>query len=268
MIVLRNIKHEHKNTAGISIFLIEVNVHKDVYFFAEEIATMVNLPIELVDESNLNANEHVILFVDFMLSFPFDVQKLSKAVSDKMEEIELKLKKDLNTDVAGDLVELALFIEQIPKIDLIYLPQVALDQQGNYTDVKILPVLDDFIISRYNIARFNTSLVSIYTYQLFDMTSGYEMFEKPLLSIITKETDEWLFDVLHFAIYHKVEDFTTEVITFQEAMKLTNEIFDRELFETYTEKNNFIKLETTDLEDKLLVVSDEQNEPLLFFVLP
>jgi hypothetical protein len=269
MIILRKESYEHKNEAGKSLFLIEVYVHKDVYVFMEETGTMAQLPIELMDESALKDTEHVILFVDVMLYFPFSVEKINKAVAEKIEYIEIKLKENQQADVTEDLKELARLIEQTPKIALIYLPKIALDDEGNYSEHNIRPLIDDDLIEYYNSARYQSSLIKIYTIRLFEKELGEDnVFKRKFLNIVTKETDEWLFNCLHFAIYHKVDDFRIEKITLQEAIKATNEIFNKELLEAFAHNCSYMILETADLEDKLLIVSDKANEPMLFFVLP
>jgi hypothetical protein len=245
----KKIRHEVKNEQGRSLFVIDLVINEEPYIwkgrtFYSDYKHEIN-PAQLLD------NQYLFLKARIMIHLPYDISCFHEDISPKISQIESFALTPNNSDesIKVNLIELANMIRSIPKIDYLFLPDVALNEHGIYDDTYI----KNYVNQRDNHCFTDLSCpIGVFSIHLLNSAKG---------QIIDKNHYCFLLNCLSFAnSYFTDETIQIEVKEVLELMDYKHSEYIVNLTQT---KGHFL---LTD-DDSIIIYSNQDNEVVFGYVL-
>ena len=204
MKINRKIRHEEKNGNGRTLFVIDVYLYEDIYQWHE--GTFIWLPEECADQDELKENEFAFLFSKLVINLPIELYLGCKEISDMKQKFDNLLMKDPNADISELISELCSLIIAIPNIELIFLPDFALDEIGNYDESFMISALEKQNDHKLQIFP---CPIGTYTNYLFDEADKY-------FSVLSQQSSPWLYNCIRFLFGFVPDEFPSEKLGIDE----------------------------------------------------
>lgn len=257
------IRHEEKNQFGRTLFAIDAVIKDELYLWFEEDCCF--LPnSDFFHEGDKETNERHDLQCFFLthtiiIHLPLRLEDKNRSLELKKQEVYDYMRSNAKNhgEIQLQLKALAEEILKIPCIEKVFLPDFALNEQGDYDAsqmVKTLEQVDDL----YRPTNYK-SVLTDYVEYIFD-----NIFSES--QIIDRVSNGSLFEWLDFFISFEKEDLIMEDISLEVFLKtiVQNDIIDYFL-DLAQPNGRIVYIYEEDIDDEdLYIYLDENNRPMCY----
>jgi hypothetical protein len=249
---------EYKDKNKRTLFKVDVSVFQRGYFWDEGVF-MYDLA-QSIDLDNPKENQFVFLKAKVRIHLPlFDIPKYFPEIAERIKEIETRAERNLNLDMVWDLIFLCYLIEEIPQIEKVFYPDLALDEEMNFNEKFFIAELD-----RLEIEPFDSHCPPIISYA-YHLAENYKN-----VDFVTRENAPWVFNFLEFILFTMREEILFVKVDFDYVVDmLKDEIVLDRILDFYNQPGSFMAIreveEPTKKED-LLVFKTPDGKDLFFIV--
>jgi hypothetical protein len=256
MKVLKNIRYEEKNELGISLFAIDLIIYEEYYYWNEESSSFVKK--YKIDPSCPKDNQHRFLSVIVKPQFPFDLRVDNLPIQNKIAKIEkMSLRSNIKDELLiKELKELSKLILEIPNISKIYLPNFALDKEGNFDESF---VLEQIKLEQYTVNNPKHYHLGEYAIRLFTKIND----EK---SYVFYNENKWLCDLQAFYMSYYSNYIINIKLSKEEALDIVDPSLKNLILDVYHIPGHFFYVNSIDDDDDdtCLGYMNENNEIMFF----
>ena len=263
MQIVKKIRQQIKNTEGRSLFAIDLVISQDNYVWdGSNYSSFFLIPGEGKpnDPMCLDDDVYNMLSCSVKLIMLINIAPGHAGVRKKIDEIESFAVKNVEDEelLRGKLNELGKVVNDIPLINKIYLPDFALNSNGDYCE----EFMRKDLLGKENFEEESSSdMLEIYMdHILNDFQSTVILFNE--------KKNAWLFNFVDFMLGFVSESFSTKKLSMQEVVELVDDETIDEIIDGTDISGYFMSYEQSFSDDDELVIAHlNENQKAIFYLL-